>query len=272
MNHNLVVLDPAHGGPDGGGVLGDRVLEKDVTLAEAVKLRAALTGAGFTVLATRDADSPDPLTTDQRAETSNRTHAVACIVLHATRTASGIHVYTSALQPDAPENADEEYPAPFVPVPWERAQAGSVQQSLRLADDLRSALATRNLPVVIGKAPVRPLDNLMCPAVAIEVAPLAVEGADSTPANDSDYQQRVAVAVTAALQIWRTHADPPVAFASPAQNQPTTKPGVAPNAAARTVPPPNHPAARIQPKSDGKPSQAPSSPDTAPHPEKTVPQ
>ena len=207
MNHNLVVLDPAHGGPDTGGTVGDHIVEKDVTLAMAVRLRAALTAAGFTVVFTRDADGPDPLPTDQRAEIANRTHAVACIVLHATAIGSGVHVYTSTLPSSAsPQNADTE--SPFVPIPWDMAQAASVDQSQRLASDLKAALSGENLPVVIGRAPVRPLDNLMCPAVAIELAPLAVAGVGATPVTDVNYQQSVASTVTAALRTWRGHAEP----------------------------------------------------------------
>lgn len=207
MNLNLVVLDPAHGGPDGGAVLGSNVLEKDITVAVAARLRAALAAAGFTVIATRDASS-DPLTqlsTDQRAEIANHTHAVACIVLHATNTGSGVHLYTSTLTPSDPQ---AESNGSFAPVPWEMAQAGSVDQSYQLADDLRSALAAGNLPVVVGKAPVRPLDNLMCPAVAVELAPLAVAGSDAKPVSDGDYQQRVAGALAAALRSWRTEEAP----------------------------------------------------------------
>lgn len=205
MNHNLVVLDPAHGGPDTGATVGDHVVEKDVTLALAVRLRTALMAAGFTVISTRDSDGPDPLPADQRAEIANRTHAVACIVLHATAIGSGVHVFTSTLSSAYAQNADVE--SPFVPVPWDMAQAASVDQSLRLASDLKTTLGGENLPVVIGRAAVRPLDNLMCPAVAIELAPLTVAGVGATPVSDANYQQSVATTVTAALKTWRGHAD-----------------------------------------------------------------
>ena len=95
----LVVLDPAHGGPDPGAKLGEQGLEKDVTLALAAKLRPALTAAGFSVVSTRDADLANALTTDQRAEMANRPRALACLVLHATGAGSGVHVYASPLQP-----------------------------------------------------------------------------------------------------------------------------------------------------------------------------
>lgn len=206
MNRNLVVLDPAHGGTETGATLGDHVLEKDVTLAMALKLRAALTAAGFTVIATRDADAGDPLTTDQRAEIANRTHALACLVLHATATGSGVHVYTSTLQSsDAPGAAS---PSGYVPIPWDLAQAGFADQSQRLASGLTNALGTASLPTVAGRAPVLPLDNLMCPAVAVELAPLVTAGADTTPVTDADYQQRVVASMATALKSWRDENAP----------------------------------------------------------------
>jgi N-acetylmuramoyl-L-alanine amidase len=213
MDRDLVVLDPAHGGQDAGATLGDKIYEKDVTLAIAARLRATLTAAGFTVVATRDSDSvdPNPMTYDQRAEIANRAHALACLVIHATASGPGVHLYTSALQPpeeDSSSNLPLTPRVAFVPVPWEMAQTASVSQSLRLASDLSAALGKANLPVVSGREPVRPLDNLECPAVAIELAPLPVAGSDATPVTDAEYQQRVAATLTAALQAWRDHADP----------------------------------------------------------------
>jgi N-acetylmuramoyl-L-alanine amidase len=220
LNHNLVLLDPAHGGPDSGATLDHQALEKNITLALAAKLRATLTAAGFTVLSTRDSDLPDLLTPDQRAETANRAHAVACIVLHATSTGSGVHVYTSTLAPENPDpSADPGSPPSFAPVPWETAQAAFVTQSEGLLGDLNSTLGHGNLPALTGKAPLRPLDNLMCPAVAVEIAPLANSEGDPTPVTDGPYQQRVADALTAALNLWRTHADPPTPQADDANPQ-----------------------------------------------------
>ena len=215
-NRNLILLDPAHGGPDAGATLGDRTLEKDVTLALSGRLRTALIAAGFTIVTTRDADPTDPLTSDQRAEIANRSRAVACIVLHATATGSGVHLYTSILQPLTPsEDEDPDVPASFVPIPWDMAQSGSVDRSLRLAGNLSAALGTGNLPVVVGRAPIRPLDNLTCPAVAVEVAPLLAAGADATPVTDPNYQQRVIASLTAALKTWRGHAIPAPAGKAP---------------------------------------------------------
>jgi N-acetylmuramoyl-L-alanine amidase len=218
-NLNLVVLDPAHGGSEPGATIADKVLEKDVTLAVMAKLRTALAAAGFTVVSTREADNPDPIATDQRAEIANRTHALACIVIHATATGSGVHVYTSTLPPSMTD-ADPEAPSSFVPIPWDAAQSGFVRQSLSLASSLSSALGSNHLPASVGQAPLRPLDNMMCPAVAVEMAPLPAPGVGSTPASDANYQQQVATTLAATLRTWRDSLQPaaqavPVAPPSP---------------------------------------------------------
>jgi N-acetylmuramoyl-L-alanine amidase len=203
------VLDPAHGGPDAGARLGNNVLEKDVTQAMATRLRQVLTSEGFTVVTTREGDPPAVLPNDQRAEFSNRTHAVACIVLHATAAGTGIHIYASALAPkDPPEAESANYRPPFVPTAWDEAQSESVRQSAHLESDLSKALMAGGFPIVAGRASVAPLDNLTCPAVAIEVAPLGTAG-NVTPVNDPGYQQRIAETIARALLFWRGHADPP---------------------------------------------------------------
>jgi N-acetylmuramoyl-L-alanine amidase len=240
MNLNLVVLDPAHGGPDAGATLGDKIYEKDVTLSIAARMRTALTAAGFTVVSTREADPATALTGDQRADIANRAHALACIVIHATASGSGVHLYTSALQPpqeDSSSNVPLTPRAAFVPVPWEMAQAASVSQSLRLAGELSAALGKVNLPAVAGREPVRPLDNLECPAVAIELAPLAVAGSDAIPVTDADYQQRVAATLTAALQAWRNDVDPTASnsSATSAGGAAATDPAAAAQAAAQAA-------------------------------------
>jgi N-acetylmuramoyl-L-alanine amidase len=233
MNPNLVVLDPAHGGTETGAKLGDNVLEKDITLAVMAKLKAALTAAGFTVVSTREADNPDPPDTDQRAEIANRAHAVACIVLHATATGSGVHVYTSSLRPPA-DDEEAGYPSAFVPIPWNMAQAAYVRQSQSLADGVSAALDNNRLPALVGQAPIRPLDNLMCPAVAIEMAPLLAPGVGSTPASDANYQAQLAATLTTALRTWRDSLQPAAPTAPSAQAvghaAPRTNPSPQPDA------------------------------------------
>ena len=190
-----ILLDPAHGGPDAGAHLPNNLLEKDITLALTTRLRTALANAGFPVTTTRDADAA--LTPDQRAGIANHARPAACLLLHATAAGtSGIHIITSAL-PAATE--------PPRTIPWDTAQSAAIPQSLRLANQLGLALLNAKLPVTLTQATLRPLDNLTCAAVVIEIAPLANPESTPTPVSDPAYQQRIAEAVAAALTTWRTH-------------------------------------------------------------------
>jgi N-acetylmuramoyl-L-alanine amidase len=193
----LILLDPAHGGPDAGVHLPNNLLEKDITLAFAVRLKAALSTAGFPVVTTRDTDPAVVLPPDQRAGAANHARPAACLLLHATTAGTpGIHLITSAL-PAATE--------PPRTIPWDTAQSAALPQSLRLANQLGLALLNAKLPVTLTPASLRPLDNLTCPAVVIEIAPLANPESTPTPVSDPTYQQRLAEAIAAALTTWRTH-------------------------------------------------------------------
>ena len=52
----VILIDPGHGGFDGGAVGANGTVEKDVNLAISLKLRDMLTDAGFRVVMTRDSD------------------------------------------------------------------------------------------------------------------------------------------------------------------------------------------------------------------------
>jgi N-acetylmuramoyl-L-alanine amidase len=195
----VIFIDPAHGGPDPGAHLPNDLLEKDVTLAFATRLRALLSTSGFAVMSTHETDPAVPFTTDQRAEIGNHAHPTACLILHATASGSGIHVVTSALSPN-------ELEAPHATIPWNTAQSASVPQSLALANDIGLALERAKLPVILSRASLRPLDNLTCPAVAIEIAPLNSGTSEATPATDTNYQQNIAKAIAAAIGSWRSRS------------------------------------------------------------------
>ncbi|SNS92593.1 N-acetylmuramoyl-L-alanine amidase [Granulicella rosea] len=207
---STILIDPAHGGPDNGARLAADLVEKDVNLALAQRLRSLLAERGFNVVFTREDDPPaqadgsrpPAVTTDQRAETANHAHPLACLLLHATNGGHGVHLFTSSLIPLT--MIDE----PKAVLNWETAQAGSIPQSLRLVNELSSSFNSARLPLVVGRASIRPIDSLTCPAILIEVAPLEGEGGAKTPVSDATYQQNVAEAIANGLISWRSHAAP----------------------------------------------------------------
>jgi N-acetylmuramoyl-L-alanine amidase len=188
----LVVLDAAHGGSDTGARLTDRFLEKDITLSLSARLRSMLSAHGIGVVTTRDSDVNRTAVT--RAEIANRTPAAACILIHATATGSGVHLYTSSLAPTPLSRI----------MPWQTAQSAYVTQSLKLSSEIDSALAHAEIPVTLGRTFLQPMDSLTCPAVAVEVAPLIAGGSTkATPLSDTAYQRSILDALTAALDEWR---------------------------------------------------------------------
>jgi N-acetylmuramoyl-L-alanine amidase len=238
---NLIVLDPAHGGPDRGAQLAGAA-EKDVTLGLAQRLRPALVAQGFTVVSTRDSDPVDVLSSDQRAGTANHTRPLACLILHATTSGSGIHIAT----PDLERNA---VAASLRSLRWNEAQTPVLDLSLRLANEIGVALSNAHLPVVLLRASVPPIDNLTCAATVIEISPLPANGSSSA-ANDSGYQQRVAEAIATGLASFRTRNAPPPSASNPA---------AAPAPAGTELPKrpsPAAPAESVQP-TPSKPSAAP---------------
>jgi N-acetylmuramoyl-L-alanine amidase len=205
LNRTTIVLDPAHGGIDSGSRIGDSTLEKDVTLALAFKLRSLLSARGFTVTMTRDADNPteptptaSPLTLDDRAGIANHTHAVACLLLHATGRGKGVHLYASQLAAT---------PGVTSPEPWLTAQAPWIPASRQLESRLAQALTRAEIPTLSSVASIRPVDSLACPALVVELAP---ETDDPDSIADADYQQRVALALAGALLFWQSSAQPPI--------------------------------------------------------------
>ena len=194
----LILIDPAHGGPDTGAHLPNDLLEKDITLAFNNRLRALLSTNNFAVISTRTTDPAAAFTTDQRAEIANHNHPAVCLILHATDSGFGIHLFTSALTPPSPSARPSHI------LHWDTAQVPSIPASRILANEIGVSLLQAKLPVILGQGSVPPLDNLTCPAIAIELAPLADTGSTPTPVSDAAYQQRAAQAIVSALNNWRT--------------------------------------------------------------------
>jgi N-acetylmuramoyl-L-alanine amidase len=191
----VVVLDAAHGGSDSGANLEGQP-EKAFTLAMSIRLRSLLAARGISVVTTRETDvTVEPV---QRAEIANHAAAGACLILHASETGTGVHLYTSSLAP-ARSTLFE---------PWKTAQAAWITRSVALEGVLNSALQHAGLAVAAGRTALSDFDSMTCPAVAIEVAPGNQSSGSSGPSvpgslANPDYQARVADALTAALVEWR---------------------------------------------------------------------
>jgi N-acetylmuramoyl-L-alanine amidase len=171
-----VVIDAGHGGHDRGGIPGQRIAEKDMTLDVAQRLRNVLSASGYRVIMTRDSDVFVPLATRVAIANSYRNAIFVCIHFNATPRsgaagietyfysrnslplASAIHNYVAGGAPSSNRGVRRRgyyvlrrtnIPAVLVecgfltnPTEGAYAQSGSYRQ--KLADEIAGGIAGRN--------------------------------------------------------------------------------------------------------------------------------
>jgi N-acetylmuramoyl-L-alanine amidase len=210
-----VVIDPGHGGIETGakGKFGN--LEKDITLAIGLKLKALVErNLGLTAVLTRDRDVD--VSIENRAAVANNHKAGLFISIHANgaiqRKAAGSETFflslnatdeetrrlaylennSSELQSRIDPSSDDD----LMMILWDMAQTAYIKQSSRLAelvqDELNTLLGTRNRG--IKQAPFKVLTGVACPAILVEAAFLSNPDEERRLATD-DYQARVAEAI-----------------------------------------------------------------------------
>ena len=156
------MIDPSHGGYDKGASFGGKLLEKDVTLKLARELRKELEERGIPSRMLRDSDVDVPM--ERRAEITNEQRAGIYVALHAGRPGHGVRVYTPLL-------SDPQQPAGRF-LPWESAQAAALDRSKAAGQAVATELRRKGETVATFGIPIRPLNNIVVPAIAVEVAPV----------------------------------------------------------------------------------------------------
>jgi N-acetylmuramoyl-L-alanine amidase len=186
----VVCLDPGHGGPETGAEGKGGLIEKDVALSLARRLRTLLQDRlGVRVVLTRDGDRD--LALDDRAALANNNKADVFISIHADasprRDARGSSVYflsysgseasasqvTTARDPGStPRAAGGDGELDFIL--WDMAQASHLNQSSRLAEIFQEELlgatgASEKINRGIKQNTFRVLKGATMPAVLVEV-------------------------------------------------------------------------------------------------------
>lgn len=179
----FAVVDASHGGLDRGEALSPTLAEKDVTIAFARRLRQELESRGISTLVLRDSDAN--LSLDDRAFYANNAHAAVYIALHAASNGQGVRLYTAMLPYPMGDNQ-----GPFLL--WSTAQSSAIPLSEETAVSVASEMKRLQVPVRTLTAPLRPLNNVVSAAIAVEVAPAASSVAALTA---PDYQQLIAGAI-----------------------------------------------------------------------------
>jgi N-acetylmuramoyl-L-alanine amidase len=211
-----VVIDPGHGGDDQGTRGPDGTAEKDLTLAVARRLKAALElRMGVRVLLTREEDRPVDL--DNRTAVANNNKADLFLSLHANGSLrpanTGASIYVAAFS-EADRAAASLVPA-RVPifggglrdielVPWDLAQIRHVDQSTELARIIQRELSNR-VPLdtrPFEAAPFRVLESANMPAALIEMGYLT-NPEQEKQMSGGEFQAIFVQALGDAVQRWR---------------------------------------------------------------------
>jgi N-acetylmuramoyl-L-alanine amidase len=178
-----VAIDAGHGGDDGGARGSGGTLEKDITLAVARRLKAALEGRlGLRVIMTRDDDRLVPI--ESRAAQANNNKADLFISLHANASfrpeVTGAVVYVASF--NAADLLNERLGTERLPVfggglrtveivRWNMAQISHRAESEQLAQAVAESFTGR-VPLgsnAIERAPLRLLESANMPAVLVEM-------------------------------------------------------------------------------------------------------
>jgi N-acetylmuramoyl-L-alanine amidase len=221
-----IVIDPGHGGADGGARGPGGAIEKDVTLQVALQLKAAIESRmGLRVVLTRDGDETVPL--ERRSALANNNKADLFLSLHANASfnsaVAGVQVVSLS---------DEDYAAraPSLPgapnqvtvlgggtrlidaVPWDLAQLPHAGRSGVLAAILVRQLLQQGVALLDAEAGQRPLRVLVgtnMPAVQLELGFLTNPD-DERALRTGDRRGTIVEAIVAAIaEVRRGIPEPP---------------------------------------------------------------
>jgi len=184
--NRIVVIDPGHGGPDGGGMGPSGVLEKDVTLQFAKKLTLKFSQAGSVVILTREDDSDlsspgKKIGERKREDLKNRVK-----LAKKNKADVFISIHTNSFG-----------------TKWTGAQTfyyAKSEESKRLAECIQSEIIrimgnTKRKPLPLGPYILR---NLDMPAVIVEVGFLS-NSKEEKLLQDPYYQDKMAYAIYAGV-------------------------------------------------------------------------
>jgi len=218
--HRVVVIDPGHGGLDSGtnGING--LIEKDLVLAEGLKLAKVLKDRGYIVHMTRDSDVFVPL--PERVAIARKLKADLMISLHADSNpdpqVNGLSIYTlndgrsdreaAALarrenQSDIIAGVDlSREDSPVAPILIDLAQRDTINRSSRFAETALGQL--HGVTDILPRSPHRAASLAVLvapdvPAVLIELGYLSNEP-DATQMNTQAWRERVAEAIARAVE------------------------------------------------------------------------
>ena len=216
--NKIIVIDPGHGGIDSGANGVNGLMEKDLVLAEGLRLARVLKSRGYTVHMTRDSDVFIPLR--QRVAIGRRYRADLMISLHADSNpdpdVSGLSIYTlndgrsdreaAALarrenQSDVIAGVDLAGNNPVAPILIDLAQRDTINRSSRFAETAIGKLS--GATDILARSPHRAASLAVLvapdvPSALIELGYLS-NSSDAAQMNTDGWRAKVADAIAAAV-------------------------------------------------------------------------
>ena len=215
----VIVIDPGHGGIDSGTAGVNGLMEKDLVLAEGLRLAKVLKAEGYVVHMTRDSDVFIPL--PERVAIARKLKADLLISLHADSnpdsSVNGLSIYTlndgrsdreaAALarrenQSDIIAGVDlSNANSPVAPILIDLAQRDTINRSSRFAETALSQL--HGVTDILARSPHRAASLAVLvapdvPAVLIELGYLSNDS-DAAQMNTEAWRDRVAQAIAHAI-------------------------------------------------------------------------
>jgi N-acetylmuramoyl-L-alanine amidase len=182
-----VIIDPGHGGPDGGAVGVDGAIEKNINLAISLKLRNFFLASGFKVIMTREDDrtiSDKSAKTIRAMKTSDLHNRLKIANAHPEALFISIHqnIYDSSY-----------YSGAQVFYSTNNADSKVLAQTLQL--DIRNMLQPQNLrEIKPAQSNLYILYKAKSPAVMVECGFLS-NPAECKKLQDDSYQNKMAFAI-----------------------------------------------------------------------------
>jgi N-acetylmuramoyl-L-alanine amidase len=196
----LVVLDPGHGGRD-SGTMKAGILEKELALDVALRVKRFLQLQGVSALLTRTGDTYVSLA--DRAAIANARHNCVFVSIHfddATRSAAtGVETYYAAHQ-----ISNSSRVASWLPFLEQTAPESENVESQSLAAFIQEALVTRTQAVNRGTTPQQffVIAHVRHPAVLVEGGFLTNTDEMNKLAT-SDYREQIAAAISDGVMRYR---------------------------------------------------------------------
>jgi N-acetylmuramoyl-L-alanine amidase len=220
-----IVLDAGHGGDDHGAEGPTGLLEKELVLDVARRLKARIESERVQVVLTRDTDVYVPL--EERTAIANRAGADLFISVHANgaaaRSARGVETFFAALEASdesSRELAERENAAfretaaaapddPLLSILGDLAAADSMRESdefARLANKEVAAIAAAAPSRGVKQAPFVVLMGVTMPAALVEIG-FITNKAEEKDLASADYRDRLADALARAVAAFADRYD-----------------------------------------------------------------